>query len=105
MHTSARVYGLNQEETLHIYIVCLVLKSSDAPCSSKYNTTIRTIGSPAAYSKTEEEVAGNLWTFLQGFYALYPELLDRGLYIMGERSVHTYTIYEAHTAPMYVHAL
>lgn len=32
-------------------------------------------------------MADNLYVFLQGFYALHPELLNRGLYIMGERWV------------------
>ncbi|KAM3567316.1 hypothetical protein VYU27_010536 [Nannochloropsis oceanica] len=51
---------------------------------SPVGTGFSEVGGPDAYSRTEEDVAENLYVFLQGFYAMYPELLDGGLYIMGE---------------------
>ena len=54
--------------------------------------------SPEAYSRTEAQVADNLWRFLQGFYARYPQLLARGLYIFGES-------YGRHYVPVFAHYL
>lgn len=71
--------------------VCVCLDSIQSnPLTPQHTyplTYIRTAGNPDAYSQTEEQVADNLYVFLQEFYALYPELLARGLYVMGERWV------------------
>ena len=37
------------------------------------------------HTHTHTQVADNLYTFLQAFYAEHPELLEGGLYVMGER--------------------